>query len=94
MKVVAFKDQHGAVVLSPIKRNPSDRFSFIKILSDGKAMKKCGILYDEILKSKNFANRKLDGGYMKTLDVVRRSNLCERKRWLRKMREEKKNNLK
>ena len=49
LKVVAYKDQNGAVLLSPVKRNETDRFSFIKILSDGKAMKKCGKLYDEIL---------------------------------------------
>ena len=93
LKVVAYKDQHGAVLLSPVKRNANDRFSFIKILSDGKAMKKCGMLYDEILKSKSVASRNLDYGYMKTLDVIRRSNLCERRRWVQKKRHETKNNI-
>ena len=71
-------------MLSPVKRNETDRFSFIRILSDGKAMKKCGKLYDEILKSKSVANRSLDHSYMKTLDVIRRSNLSERRRWVQK----------
>ena len=84
LKVVAYKDQNGAVLLSPVKRNETDRFSFIRILSDGKAMKKCGKLYDEILKSKSVANRSLDHSYMKTLDVIRRSNLSERRRWVQK----------
>ena len=89
LKVVAYKDQNGAVLLSPVKRKASDRFSFIKILSDGKTMKKCGKLYDEILKSKNVASRNLDYSYMKTLDVIRRSNLSERRRWVRKMKNKK-----
>ena len=56
-------------------------------------MKKCGILYDEILKSKSVASRNLDYGYMKTLDVIRRSNMCERRRWVGKMRHEHKHDL-
>ena len=48
-------------------------------------MKKCGKLYDEILKQK-VASRKMDYNYMKTLDVIRRSNLSERKRWVGKVR--------
>ena len=84
LKVVAYKDQNGAVLLSPVKRNETDRFSFIRILSDGKAMKKCGKLYDEILNSKRVASRSLDHSYMKTLDVIRRSNLSERRRWVQK----------
>ena len=71
-------------MLSPVKRNETDRFSFIRILSDGKAMKKCGKLYDEILNSKKVASRNLDHSYMKTLDVIRRSNLSERRRWVQK----------
>ena len=57
-------------------------------------MKKCGMLYDEILKSKSVANRNLDYGYMKTLDDIRRSNISERRRWIRKMRHEPKNDIK
>ena len=47
-------------------------------------MKKCGKLYDEILKSKSVASRSLDHSYMKTLDVIRKSNLSERRRWVQK----------
>ena len=89
LKVVAYKDQNGAVLLSPVKRNETDRFSFIKILSDGKAMKKCGKLYDEILKSKSVASRSWDQSYMKTLDVIRRSNLSERRMWVQKRKHDK-----
>ena len=77
------------MLLSPIKRNETDRFSFIRILSDGKAMKKCGKLYDEILKSKSVASRSLDQNYMKTLDVIRRSNFSERRRWVQKRKHDK-----
>ena len=56
-------------------------------------MKKCGKLYDEILKSKSVASRKLDYNYMKTLDVIRRSNLSERRRWVRKVRHDYKSNI-
>ena len=49
-------------------------------------MKKCGKLYDEILKSKSVASRSFDHSYMKTLDVIRRSNLSERKRWVRDLK--------
>ena len=86
LKVCAYKDQNGAVLLSPVKRNATDKFSFIRILSDGKTMKKCGKLYDEILKSKSVASRSFDHSYMKTLDVIRRSNLSERKRWVRDLK--------
>ena len=81
-------------MLSPVKRNETDRFSFIRILSDGKAMKKCGKLYEEILNSKSVASRRLDHGYMKTLDVIRRSNLSERRRWVQKRKFDKIDNKK
>ena len=81
-------------MLSPVKRNETDRFSFIRILSDGKAMKKCGKLYDEILNSKRVASRSLDHSYMKTLDVIRRTNLSERRRWVQKRKFDKIENKK
>ena len=52
-------------------------------------MKKCGKLYDEILKSKSVASRSLDQNYMKTLDVIRRSNFSERRRWVQKRKHDK-----
>ena len=56
-------------------------------------MKKCGKLYDEILKSKSVASRKFDYSYMKTVDVIRKSNLSERRRWVRDLKINTKNDL-
>ena len=37
-----------------------------------------------------FSGRKLDEGYLRALEAIRRGNLDERKRWLKKLKRDKK----
>ena len=62
----------------------SEDSSFIQIISEETTPKKCEELHNDI----ELQNRHLDDSYLKILDVIRRGNLRERKRWLQKLRTE------